>query len=149
MTAPLENMPILKYTDIQLSAQQKQLLSQECFPDIIFPSQMINHLSDNNLVMNEPHCLGCFYQPAVGSQICYGTSYEDPHCLSCNCVTKSSLASQVEKGSSLLVDVIYHGYEKARNIMSHVYDFIWTKKHKTHQSLGTLRNAKQSKILVV
>jgi hypothetical protein len=136
MTAPLANMPILKYTDIQLSAQQKQLLSQECFPDIIFPSQMINHLSDNNFARNEPHCLGCSFQPAVGSQICYGISYENPHCITCNCVTKSSFASQVDKGSSLLVDIIYHGYEKARNIMSHVYDFIWTKRHKTHQSLG-------------
>ena len=136
MKTSLEMMPILKYTDIQLSAQQKQLLSHECFPDIIFPSQQIHHLSDNNLDTDEPHCLGCTFQPAVGSQICYGTSLESPHCLRCNCVTKSSFASQVKEGSSLLVDIIYYGYEKARNIMSHVYNFIWTIKHKTHQSLG-------------
>ena len=128
MKCKLEDMPVMSFTDIQLSAHQNQLLQEECFPEVIFPNKSILQTSKSDL-----HCTGCTFMPGTGTQqICYGTSFDAPHCLECSCLNKVSLAAQPGKGSLPLVDVIYHGLPKTKNILSYIYDFIWSLKHKVH-----------------
>ncbi len=135
MRSDLSQMPITKFTDIQLNAQQRQLLTQECYPDIVFPNQ-----SNIMCAVNESqvqHCINCQYYIGETEVICYGTTPNQPHCLMCNCVFTSVLSSQVGSGSLSLVDnIIHHGYDKSISIMSRVYDFIWSAKHKAHQGGG-------------
>jgi hypothetical protein len=126
MKENLSDMPLMSYTDIQLTAQQNQSVNKECFPDITFPNQ--------TMVTSSNHCNSCVIRPA--QQTCYGTSPESPHCFNCSCVHRSSLSLVAGKGSAHLIDIIYNGYEKTIHIMSHVFDYIWSLKHKAHDSLG-------------
>ena len=136
MKRDLSQMPVTKYTDIQLTAQQSQLLSQECYPDIVFPNQPNPTCATVYEALNQ-HCAKCQYCNGETEMICFGTSTNQQHCLLCNCVPSSVLSCQVGSGSlSLVNNVIYHGYFKTINIMSYVYDFIWSMKHKTHQGGG-------------
>ena len=128
MKYKLEDMPIMSFSDIKLSAQQNQLLQEECFPEVIFPNKAVLQTSSS-----EPHCTGCLFTSGTGTQqICYGTSFESPHCLECSCPNKVSFAAQPGKGSLSLVDVIHFGLMKTKNILSFVHDFIWSLKHKMH-----------------
>ena len=131
MKQDLSEMPILSYSDIQLSAQQSQSLNKECFPDITFPNQNLNQDSSLN------HCTRCLsHDRSLIHPICYGTSPESPHCLDCSCVNRFSFSLVAGKGFAPLIDIIYYGYDRTKRIMSHVFDYIWSLKHKAHDSLG-------------
>lgn len=133
MKTALSYMPLSKYSDLQLSAQQKQMLNQECFPDIILPSQIPQPTSPTT---TDDHCNGCtYFTGCITRQVCYGNSIESLHCNECSC-TNALNACQVGNGVPLLVDIIHHGYSKSLRILAFTIDFIWSTRHKAHLSRG-------------
>lgn len=134
MKSSEEVMPITTFSDLQLSAQQNQLLNQECFPDILLPSKDIFTIQSNNF----NHCKGCsFFQGCTTQQVCHGNSPVRPHCNECFCSEPVSFACQSAKGKPML-DIICHGYSKSLKIMSHIIEFTWYIRHKFHKSRGVV-----------
>ena len=133
MTKIQEQMPLTSYEQIQISAQQNQTITSECFPEVNLPSQVTQDVTFLAL-----HCSGC---PENSENItickCHGMSTENPHCLDCFCSQTSVFSSQSRKGSAL-VDILPTGYTKSISVMARVYDFVWSIKHKVHQSKGVI-----------
>lgn len=136
MKLDVNSMPVTSFPQLQLSASQRQVLDQECFPEIYLPGNNVNHTnsSDNCSVQ---HCSGCNKVKGTSIMICYGVTEENPHCVECDCkVNFFSFACKPGNGLLTLVDIVKHGYQKSIEIMSHVLDFIWSVQHKKHISYG-------------
>ena len=134
MTKPFDQMPLTSYEKVCVSAQHKQIIGSECFPDAILPSQNVLYGSTNPEI--RIHCSGCeIHANLSASNGCLGNSFEDPHCLHCTCViTSFSLAAKAGKGDEPFVNVIKHGYAKSLRIISKVFDYRWSLGHKAHLS---------------
>ena len=139
MLLPTESMPLTSFSDLQLSATQNQLINAECFPEVTLPSDQVAFLNDS--LHTEPdstHCSGCMTSKGHFTlENCYGTSYENPHCIKCNCATKChSFVLEGGKGFDAMVDIMQFGFDKSLKIMSRVFDFVWSFIHKSHLSRG-------------
>ena len=141
MKLHLNEMPITTFADIQVSASHDELINQECFPEIVLPSHSGIHFTNAcpNQAINEhnstSHCHGC----KMGASVleCYGYSEANPHCIDCNCQSKTfSFAGHGGKGSLPFVNIIKEGYQKSINIVARMIDFVWTLKHKIHIKKG-------------
>ena len=136
MKLDVNSMPVTSFSQLQLSASQRQALDQECFPEIYLPGNNVNHTnsSDN---YSEQHCSGCNKIGGTSIMSCYGVSEENPHCVECDCkVNFFSFACKPGNGSPMLVDIVKHGYQRSIEIVSHVLDFIWSVQHRKHISKG-------------
>ena len=116
MLKDFTSMTVTTYTDLQLSASQSHILNQECFPDVMLPSQ-INLIQESLFGKTESLFDSCLDQYS-------------------SIQTKSSVHSAAVargKGSLALVDMIKHGYMKSISIVSRIIDFIWSLKHSIHK----------------
>ena len=129
----IDEIPKTSFSDLQLSSSQDQSLQQECFPEILLPSQ-INHVSEVVEGQNEfQHCTGCtFTAGVIDQQICYGSSGKIEHCLNCSCAKVSVLSFRAGNGSQALLNIISTGYTRGLRILSHVYDYVWSLRHEVH-----------------
>ncbi len=129
------DMPLTTYKDLCLSATQSNLIDEECYPEIHFPSS-VNHFLINNSD-SQYHCEGCqMFQGYVSINVCHGCSKSNPHCVNCSCkVSMLTLALKRDENYPL-IDIIFTGYQKSLRIMANVYDFILLIKHKMHQREG-------------
>ena len=137
MKLPKKSMPKTTFLDIQLSATQSQLLNEECFPEVPLPSAQVSSAS-LQFFPTSMHCSGC---PQHNGQIlieqCFGISNVVQHCLECSCNTNfHSFVAKAGRVSTSPIDVIKNGFSKSIRIMTKVLDFIWSVKHKAHQSRG-------------
>ena len=139
MELDLNDMPITTFSDLQLTSSQNQTLDQECFPEILFPSQANLVDNKNDTVSASRHCPGCnFVADGISQQICYGTTEHFCHCLNCTCTKASVLSLQAGKGSPALVSLLSKGYNKGINIMSNVLRYTWNSCHAVHLKKGLL-----------
>ena len=137
MELDLKDMPITTFSDIQLSSSQNQSLDQECFPEILLPSQFNLAADAHDLDKTIKHCSGCtFVQGENNQQICYGITEQSCHCLDCTCIQISVLSLQAGKGLPALVNLVHEGYNKGINIMSNVIKYIWNSYHVVHVKKG-------------
>ena len=140
MTLPVNQMPISKYSDLQITIEETNNIDKECFPDPVFLKQGIDvHLvqSTQSNMHNEKHCIGCTPKLIhIPQNICYGRSDDWDHCDDCKCAVKFSVHT-LKMGSQHTVDhLIENGWWKTIRQLSTVMKVVATFMHKSHISKG-------------